>query len=218
MLFLLAGDIQIGKTRWLECLVSDLEALGVACSGVLSPGIWREDHDREGRGTYEKLGIETLFLPGRERAVFARRRDLAEQEGAFDACWQSSRAALGWAIPDKAFEVVNRHFDALSETTTPSLSAQGVGTALPGILIVDELGRLELEAGGGFTSAARLLKGGPTACYGHALVIVRDRLVEKAVACFTSAWQDICVIFPNEEGRQMVLQATTQGKPSESRK
>jgi nucleoside-triphosphatase THEP1 len=207
MLFLLTGAIQIGKTRWLKCLVDDLEAWGVVCLGVLSPGIWREGRDGEGGVAYEKLGIETVFLPGRERAVFARRRDLAEQEGALDARWQSSQAALGWVIPDEALKAVNRHFDALGEAVAPSPSAQDARAVPPGILIVDELGRLELEADGGFTSAVRLLQAGPTAGYGHALIVVRDSLVEKASVRFASVWSDVRIISPHEEGRQAVLNA-----------
>ena len=40
MLFLLTGEVQIGKTRWLEGLVADLAERGVPCAGVLAPGQW----------------------------------------------------------------------------------------------------------------------------------------------------------------------------------
>ena len=32
MLFLLTGEVQIGKTRWLEKLVADLAECGVLCA------------------------------------------------------------------------------------------------------------------------------------------------------------------------------------------
>lgn len=38
MLFLLTGEVQIGKTRWLESLVTELADCGVSCVGVLAPG------------------------------------------------------------------------------------------------------------------------------------------------------------------------------------
>ena len=38
MLFILTGDVQSGKTRWLERLVAELAADGVESRGVLAPG------------------------------------------------------------------------------------------------------------------------------------------------------------------------------------
>lgn len=40
MLFLLTGEVQIGKTRWLEKLVADRVERDVPCAGVLAPGQW----------------------------------------------------------------------------------------------------------------------------------------------------------------------------------
>ena len=37
MLFLLTGDVQIGKTRWLERLAAELAGDGVPVAGVLAP-------------------------------------------------------------------------------------------------------------------------------------------------------------------------------------
>ena len=47
MLFLLTGDVQIGKTRWLERLAAELSGDGVQVAGVLAPGVWRvrEPHE-----------------------------------------------------------------------------------------------------------------------------------------------------------------------------
>ena len=47
-----------------------------------------------------------------------------------------------------------------------------------GLLVVDELGKLELT-GGGFTSALRRLEAGPSMLYGSALAVVRNRLLEQ---------------------------------------
>ena len=41
MLFLLTGNIQTGKTRWLMRTLSALEERGVALYGALTPGVWR---------------------------------------------------------------------------------------------------------------------------------------------------------------------------------
>lgn len=40
MLFLLTGDVQIGKTRWLEDLCASLQAAGTCVAGVMAPGQW----------------------------------------------------------------------------------------------------------------------------------------------------------------------------------
>lgn len=78
MLFLLTGEVQIGKTRWLESLVTELGAFGVPCAGVLAPGQWVPSMGpRADANGFEKLGIDNVLLPGGERIPFARRGDLA---------------------------------------------------------------------------------------------------------------------------------------------
>ena len=75
MLFLLTGDVQIGKTRWLERLAAELSGDGVQVAGVLAPGVWRVREPHEvpgerglaGEGRFEKLGIDNVLLPGGER-------------------------------------------------------------------------------------------------------------------------------------------------------
>ena len=56
MLLVLTGEIQIGKTRWLQASVDRLEAAGVGCEGVVAPGVWRPQAAPE--DGYEKLGID----------------------------------------------------------------------------------------------------------------------------------------------------------------
>ena len=46
MLYILTGDIQIGKTRWLQKTVSILEDMGVGVQGVITPGIWKKTLNR----------------------------------------------------------------------------------------------------------------------------------------------------------------------------
>jgi hypothetical protein len=226
MLYVLTGAVQMGKTRWLECLVSELESHGVRCFGVISPGIWRTVRTGNDDVDYEKLGIESLFLPGKTRGTFAHRRDLAERKGIIDTRWQSSRAGLIWAIPDDALACVNRHFDNLEAQMgvatgtgpvaatstevagTAATTTKAVGTvSQTGLFIVDELGRLELEEEGGLTSAVRLLERGPTDLYRHALIIARDWLVDKACARFADAWHGARTISPDDGARHQVAAA-----------
>lgn len=167
MLFLLTGEVQIGKTRWLESLVTELGAFGVPCAGVLAPGQWVPSMGpRADANGFEKLGIDNVLLPGGERIPFARRGDLARADGTFNEESQAAKAELAWHIDDAAIARVNAHFDELAVASSchPERSAEGAeskdASRAPGLLIVDELGRLEIWRGGGLTSAMALLAQG----------------------------------------------------------
>ena len=199
MLFLLTGEVQIGKTRWLESLVTELADCGVSCVGVLAPGQWvpSEGEHADANG-FEKLGIDNVLLPSGERIPFARRGDLARADGTFDEESQAAKAELAWYIDDAAIDRVNAHFNEI---------ATHASAAAPGFLIVDELGRLEIWRGGGLTSAMALLAQGPTTAFPHALVVVRDYLLDAAEALFAEAWPDRCRIKPNDAAREAILGA-----------
>ena len=123
MLFLLTGDVQIGKTRWLEKLCGDLAAAGVCVAGIIAPGQWAPRaegqpggrHGFDGEGRFEKLGIDNVLLPQGERIVFARRRDLAEGDQPFAQGEQAKAAQLAWAISDEVIAQVNNHFAMLAK-------------------------------------------------------------------------------------------------------
>ncbi|MCL1847915.1 MAG: hypothetical protein FWF91_08165 [Coriobacteriia bacterium] len=221
MLFILTGEIQAGKTRWLMRLADEIAGLGVICHGLLTPGVWRTSEPEGGLGSepggksggepgcepggeghrYEKLGIEALLLPDGRRFSFAKRQDLVEQDGTDRADWQSSQAGLGWVIPDEAIHAVNRHFDELAT----SISGKGVA-----LLVVDELGILELLKGKGLTSAVQLLDSGGRELYQHALIIVRKDLLSVAVERFSEAWGEVSVITPDDVSHALVLDTITR--------
>lgn len=199
MLFLLTGEVQIGKTRWLESLVTELADRGVPCAGVLAPGRWvPSEGEHADENGYEKLGIDNVLLPDGERISFARRGDLARADGTFDEESQAAKAELAWHIDDAAIDRVNAHFNEI---------ATHASVAAPGLLIVDELGRLEIWRGGGLTSAMALLAQGPTAAFPHALAVVRDYLLDDAEALLAEAWPDRCRIKPNDAAREAILAA-----------
>ena len=177
MLFLLTGEVQIGKTRWLESLVAELGAFGVPCAGVLAPGQWVPSTGPHADANgFEKLGIDNVLLPSGERIPFARRGDLARADGTFDEESRAAKAELAWHIDDAAIDRVNAHFDEITAHASAAApvgakphserSAEGAESKdpsrAPGLLIVDELGRLEIWRGGGLTSAMALLAQGPT--------------------------------------------------------
>ena len=193
MLFVLTGRVQIGKTRWLEAVLGELAAEGVPAYGVTAPGTWVPSAGPEADANgFEKLGIDQVLLPGGERIGFARRRDLAQADGTYDAASQSARAQLAWAIDDAALARVNAHLASLESHA---------GEDVPGLLVIDELGRLELERDGGLTEALALLGRGPTPSWPHALVVARDSLAEVASERFGSPWGGARLIAPGDGGR-----------------
>lgn len=190
MLYLLTGQVQTGKTRWLQQLVSSCEARGVAVSGVLAPGVWRETEARDGAMSFEKLGIDNVLLPEHETIPFASRHDLAVARGTFDATSQSARARLDWEISSDALARANAHFERLKREA----DAGHVGASL---LVVDELGRLELVRGEGLVSALALLELGPTPAYPDAVVVVRKALLPQAHELLDGPWKgDVREIAP----------------------
>lgn len=209
MLYILTGNVQIGKTRWLQALVSDLEALSVVCDGVIAPGVWREDKTNG----FDKLGIDNELLPTHEVMHFARRDDLARAEGTFDANAQSAKAMLRWHISDEAIQKVNAHFDALIQTAEApqkldaSECAYVHANPAKRMLIVDELGRLELLRNEGLTSAMELLERGPEGRYECALLVARDmfNLPHRAEMRFADAWGGSKRISPTDEARDEIV-------------
>lgn len=96
-------------------------------------------------------------------------------------------------------------------------SVSGVGSADPSpadacqhaasLLIVDELGRLELMRGEGLVEAMALLDRGPTRAFPHALVVVREDLLPLAHRRLAPVWGAPAPIHPDEEGAARVRAA-----------
>ncbi len=203
MLLILTGDVQIGKTRWLEGVCAELENRGVCVCGVVAPGQWVKRpcgqpsgiRGLDGAGRFEKRGIDNVLFPGHQRIEFARRRDLAGESDEFGGGRQAREARLGWAISDEAIGKVDDHFARLS-TNPPQVGS---------LLVVDELGRLELVRGEGLVSAMRLIDEGPTSAFPHALIVVRESLVGLACDRFSSAWGDVRAIGPTDDARELLF-------------
>ena len=209
MLFLLTGDVQIGKTRWLESLCASLQAAGTCVAGVVAPGQWAPrpegqpggKHGFDGTGRFEKLGIDNVLLPQGTRIEFARRRDLAAKSKAFTEGTQAKAAKLGWAISDTAIAQINAHFAALAKQ-----AANETRLAPHAVLVVDELGRLELLRGCGLTNALAILDAGPTPQFPHAIAVVRETLLDEARRRFEPRWGKATVIGPDDAARNLVLE------------
>lgn len=206
MLFILTGQVQSGKTRWLETLADKLDQAGITAYGVITPGVWADRRDNPAAfphadaNGFEKLGIDSVLLPDRKRLAFARRADLALLEGSYDPESQSGKAKLGWHIDDEAIQRVNAHFATLCGECETGASASA------GLLVIDELGKLELLKGQGLTQAVRALEKGPTSRFQHALVIIRESLLDHAEGRF-GKWGEKALISPDEQSMQLVLNA-----------
>ena len=197
MLFILTGDIQIGKTRWLMQTLDELETRGVPSYGVIAPGTWIEHSDGSST-TYEKTGINNELLPQHAIIPFARRNDLVDADDLAASCSQAQRAQLAWAIDDTAIQRVNEHFD--------ELASQESGT--PGLLVVDEFGRLELLRNEGLTSALKLVERGANSLFPHALIIVREQLLEDAKQRFSNlSWNELRIIRPDDQAKSELFAA-----------
>ena len=177
MLFILTGDVRTGKTTWLEARVRELEAAGVPVCGVLAPGVWRGG---------EKVGIENALLPSCERVPLAR--------PAGDGC----STGLGWDFDEAALFRVNVHLIGLA-------AAASEKDARPGLLVIDEIGPLELRRGDGLTAALELLDAGPAPAWPHALVVVRSGLADEVAARWRPTWGSVEVLRPDERGRRRLL-------------
>lgn len=239
MLFLLTGERQTGKTRWLEALVGRLADEGIASYGVVASGMWtRSDSSEASDPRFEKLGIDNVLLSACDVVSFARRRDLAMQDGAIREESQSERLGLGWFIFDEAICEVNDHFEkigraraaldgnaagaraALDGSAADGASVLGesaeaetngeLGIALPdrpSLLVVDELGPLELTKHAGLTSAVGLLDEGPSAVFPHAIAVARKSLLSLARGRFAKTWPKVHVIGPTKCSESEVLAA-----------
>ena len=233
MLFVLTGGVQTGKTRWLEELLADLQRAGVEPCGVMAPGVWADRRDdpesfpHADANGFEKLGIDNVLLPGGERIAFARRVDLAASEGSYDPSSQSGKAKLGWHISDEAINRVNGHLASLRSTgaagelacgsagasgdlacgsagASGDLACGSAGAPSARFLVVDELGRLELERGEGLTEAIGILEDGPAPDMPHALIVVREMLLPHLEGRF-GRWGETAHVNPDARSRELVL-------------
>ncbi len=236
MLFILTGNIQTGKTRFLERLVTDTTNAGGICEGVIAPGIWVEQNNNESdKPSFEKLGIDNVLLPESKRIRFATRRDLLCEDKSTSESSESKTANLKWAIEDAAIDAVNNHFKriinswntaATQPTNSNTADSQNCNQKAatkssecstdcstdcstnnpPHLLVVDELGYLELELNEGLTDALRAVD--IALCNDrHTLIVVREKLLPLAEQRFAKKVDTIKCILPDEEGRYAVLNA-----------
>lgn len=209
-LFVLTGKVQQGKTRWLETQLAALQAAGVGVHGLLAPGIWEpaavsEEHPHG----FEKRGIDWVFYPTHERLTYAVRTDLlAETAGWAQVPPTFDGSTMEWTFSTDAFARANAFFAALGEGGEGEASGAASGAEAARLLVVDEIGRLEVR-GRGLAQAVTLIEQAQAAGFSHALAVVREALVESVLDLpMAQAWgSDVCVITPDDAGRAVLLGA-----------
>ena len=227
MLFILSGNIQSGKSRWLEQTAHELEDAGVALYGVLAPGIWAEcgpgnarNTGAGGGGAWDKRGIYNILLPGWERLVFARRDEdyvppeRFENPGAWMPKPGEDPGKPGlWVFDDSVMERVNAHFARAARSQGRFSSAESAAGDAPSspqrprLLIVDEIGQFELFLGRGLTNAMALLDSGASGIIPHALVVVRSELLDaglERLSPVAEGWGGLEIIGANEDGFELL--------------
>ncbi|MDO4842836.1 MAG: nucleoside-triphosphatase [Phoenicibacter congonensis] len=168
MLYLLTGHVQCGKTTALQGLCAKFQAEGRSVYGVVSPGIF----DAEGR----KVAVNARLYPSAETFL------VGQKEANFSGPCCGNR--IPWDFDEAAVGAVNNLFEAYD--------------GLADVLVIDELGPLEINNNGGFLAPLDLLKQGPTACAPITIAVVRHRLLEPLKSLLADAWteDEIKVVTP----------------------
>jgi nucleoside-triphosphatase THEP1 len=148
---LLTGPVGVGKTTVAERVVSLARRQGLVCGGLLAPAMINS--------CGQKAGIWGLEVRTGQRRILARTdRDLG---GPAVGPYSFDGAALAWAL-------------GVIEAAFPD--PQGVVPQPCDLLLVDEIGKLELWRGTGLAPVLPRLAAGEVA---RSLVLVRDSLLDE---------------------------------------
>jgi len=197
---ILTGESGSGKTTWLQALIERKRAQGCEVTGVLSPAVFQDG---------EKVAIDVVLLSHDERFELAPRKQFGKAvdvtsarhesgwQGAADASPEagnpgaSGASPLGaetcWGFDELAFARVNEYLKTLFVGSGEPPAAQQVP-----LLIIDELGPLELVRSAGYTEALKLLD---EERYKDAIVVIRPSLLALA----QERWPHAEVIMPQAE-------------------
>jgi nucleoside-triphosphatase THEP1 len=163
-LFLVTGPSGAGKTRWCRAVIDAAEAQQWAIAGLLSPAVLDGG---------KKVGIDLLDVRGGERRPLATRlaqRDGDGEMGIVTGRWSFNATTIAWG---------NQVLRAITARD---------------LLIVDELGPLELRQQQGFQVALSLLDAWR---YRLACVTIRPSLV--GAARMRWPWSRLVVVGENDD-------------------
>jgi nucleoside-triphosphatase THEP1 len=158
----LTGAVHIGKTTVCQAIADLLQERGYCVRGILTPPIL----DEKGK----RLGINVLDLASGEYRVLARVWREAEHAVPASQDWE---AAVGGDFSGPQVGIYQFDPAALQWGQEAVARAIAVGCDL---LIVDEIGRLELVRNEGFYPVLRLLQ---TSVVLRSLLVVRSELLDR---------------------------------------
>jgi len=151
-LALLTGPVGIGKTTIAGRVVELARHRGIACRGVLAPAL---------RNAGLKIGIAGVDLATGERRTLACTS--CDMKGPRLGSYSFDAEALEWAT-----SII---LEALSPTQGAEATAENAA-----LVVVDEIGKLELWQRLGLAAVLPALASCPSACV---LVIVRESLLDE---------------------------------------
>jgi nucleoside-triphosphatase THEP1 len=151
----LTGEVHIGKTTVCRAVVQLARQRGYCVCGILTPSIL----DDRGR----RLGVAVMDLTSGEQRILAR-----------------CRLAVAEPVPGLSGSgprVGDYYFDAGALQWGQEVIVQAIAATCD-LLVVDEIGRLELEQGTGFSQALDALAARTAQSIGgHTLLVVRKPLL-----------------------------------------
>lgn len=179
MISFLTGTRQIGKTTWLKRLVPMMQERGIPLWGFITPAVFEGD---------VKTGIDAVVYPGGETFPMATLAEGATRKP-FDPSKlppvEQQRPQSHWNFSDEAMERINQ---ALADNRghVPS----------DAVLLLDELGPLEMFQGKGIVEAMDILDAGD---FSDSIVVIRPELMEQAVERWGSVSEGGCeTIYPDQ--------------------
>ncbi len=168
---LLTGPTQIGKTTICQAVVDLTRQRSYCVRGILTPAIIGPDGQR--------IGIEAWDLATGARRILARH---VQATGSPTAGSASGEKTLASAVANTFLKGVFSgpsvgayEFDAEALRWGQEVVARAIAAGCD-LLIVDEIGRLELERDGGFSQVLSLLETGIVL---RSLLVVRHELLGK---------------------------------------
>ncbi len=177
---MVSGPIGCGKTTLCRRLVDVARRRGLRVAGVLTPAVVEAGI---------KVGIEAVDLRAGEGCAGEGRAGDVRLLARTDRDLGGTRVGQ-YRFDDRALDwVAARCVEALTERP----ASAGPASAGKTLVFVDEIGRLELDRGGGLARTIPLLA---QVRDGQVIVIVRDTLLDRLLACVREAEPRVVTVDP----------------------
>jgi len=174
----LSGRVRIGKTTVCQAVIDQAQKRGYCVAGILTPALL----DRHGK----RDGIEVVDLSTGERRRLARVVARSAESVSLplqpqpnlssgSALAQPPQGAAALEYGSQGFHMGDYQFDATALQWGQDALARSIATGCD-LLVMDEIGRLELEYNAGFGQVLEALQ---TGVVFRSLLVVRTELLDK---------------------------------------